>query len=255
MFTVVGFYDILEHAELAAIAAIEDPHIRVSGNDIYIPSWNRVMLVVAAGAKLAQCRLQSPSLRRMVNQRIAPVLTVALPLASLETPRIHDFHLNPRTLDIAEALNAFCVNGAVTGNEEWVLVWLMDTLAPLPGGEIVSIEGTVTVTGVKGDWVNGALTFSQTLPAGRYALVGMRAEDTAVVAVRCVYPDISARPGCLGSTSAAAADNPLFRQGRLGNWGEFEHDAPPTSDVLCNADGAVTPEIIMDLIQVRAGRR
>ena len=255
MFTLVGYYDLTEHTALAEVAAIADPHVRVSGNDIYVPSWNKIGIVVAGGAKMTQCRLQSPSLRRLANQRIAPVHTVALPLASVEIPRVFDYHLNPRTLDVAEALNAFCVNGAVTGNEEWVLIWLMDVIAPLPAGEIFSIEGTLTVTGVKGNWVNGALTFSQTLPAGRYALVGMRSEDSAVVAARCVFPDIAARPGCLGSVSYAGADNPLFRQGRLGNWGEFEHDAPPSIDVLCNAAGSVTPEIVFDLIQVRAGRR
>lgn len=254
MFTLVGFYDTAAHTALTAIAGIADPHVRVSGNDIYVPNLNKLMAVFAGGWDMEQCRLQSPSLRRMANQRIAHIFDGTCPPSQWMYLVLHDYHLNPRTLDIAEALNAFCLNGVGAG-EEWVLVWLMDRSEGLPSGEIFTIEGTTTVTGVLGNWVNGALSFTQTLAAGRYALAGLRSEDTAVVAVRCVFTDTSPRPGVLGSHSAYTPSIPLFRQGGLGSWGEFEHDAPPTIDVLCNADGAVTPEIVMDLIQVRAGRR
>jgi len=253
MFSLVGFYDATAHAALAEVDAIPDPHVRVAGNDIYVPSWNKIMAVFATGGAMTECRLQSPSLRRLSNQRIAPVGDAAWP-AMFPTPMVfHDYRKNPRTLDIAEALNAFAVNGGATA--EWVLVWLMDKVEALPAGEIFTTQGTTAVTGVLANWVNGALTFTETLPAGRYALVGMRSEDTAVVAARCVFPDIATRPGCLGQYDADTPDERLFRQGEWGNWGEFEHDAPPTIDHLCNANGAVTPEIIMDLIQVRAGRK
>lgn len=253
MFTTVAYYDQTLHAALAEVDGVADPHVRVAVNDIYVPSLNKIMAVFAGGANIAQCRLQSPSLRRMANQRIAPVLHRALPHNTPEQIAFHDYHLNPRTLDIAEALNAFTENSVAT--DEWVLVWLMDALEALPAGEIFSIEGTALRTDSVGHWTNGALTFVQTLPAGRYALVGMRCEDYNEVAARCVFPDISPRPGCPGTFNYESYDHLLFRQGRLGNWGEFEHDAPPTIDTLSNEAADHTPEIIMDLIQVRAGRR
>ncbi|GAI91217.1 unnamed protein product, partial [marine sediment metagenome] len=124
----------------------------------------------------------------------------------------------------------------------------------LPAGEIFTIEATATVSGLVGYWVNTAISFVQTLPAGRYAIVGMRVEDTDPLAARLVFPDISPRPGCIGSSTTGTDSIHKFRYGELGNWGEFEHDAPPTVDFLAQADGAVSPEIIFDLIQVRAGR-
>jgi len=263
MFTLVGFYDATTHAALAAVDAIDDPHMRVSGNDIYVPELNRIMGALAAGADMTECRLQSPSLRRMANQRIAPVGKQALPLvrsvAAVDDVGddanllYHDFRVNPRVLDIAESLNAYAANGGDTA--EWILAWLMDKIEPLPAGTMFSIEATTNPTGVLGNWVNDALTFSQTLPAGRYAVVGMRVEDTAVVAARLVFVGLPWRPGVIGVSGTDLGDIKAFRFGGTGSWGEFEHDAPPTVDTLANAAGAITPEVILDLVQVRAGRR
>jgi len=254
MFTMVGYYDATAHAALAAIAAIADPHVRVSGNDIYVPSLNKLLGVFAGGASIMECRMQSPSLRRMVNQRIAFIHPEALPVGNWMGQTAHIWKERARTLDVAEALNAFCLN-APAAAAEYVFVWLMDKLEALPSGEIFIIEGDVTLTGVVGAWVNGALTFSQTLPSGRYALVGMRAEGGTTIAARCVFPDTSPRPGSVGRAHYYEPDIPEFRYGGLGNWGEFEHDAPPSIDVLSKEAGEYTYTMMMDLIQVRAGRR
>ncbi|MBA7575757.1 hypothetical protein ES708_17593 [subsurface metagenome] len=160
--------------------------------------------------------------------------------------------IDTRTLDIAEALNAFCINTAAAA--EYVFVWLMDTLEALPSGEIVTIEATTTVTGVVGSWVNGAIGFSQTLPAGRYAIVGMRLEHNRAVAGRLVFADSSPRPGCMARPNYHAQDLVETRYGNLGNWGEFEHDAPPTIDILANDTTETEYIVAFDIIQVRAGR-
>ena len=255
MFTLVGFFDKTTHADLAAVDAIPDPHIRVSGDDIYVPMWNKIMAVEATGAGIAQCRLQSPSLRRLANQRIVPVNATVSPPTADRMRYFQDFKEHPRTLDIAEALNAYAVNGADTW--EFILVWLMDKIEPIPAGEMFSIESTViaAVTFIEGAWVNGAMTFTQTLPAGRYAIVGMRPEDGNLHAARLVFPDVSHRPGALATTDGTYYNKDLFRYGRLGSWGEFEHDAAPSVDFLGNTAGARSPEVYFDLIQVRAGRR
>jgi len=253
VFTLVGFYDATTHASLAEVDAIPDPHVRVTGNDIYVPMWNKILAVFAGGSHMLECRLQSPSLRRMANQRIAHVYPQAMPADDWMYLPMHIYKERPRTLDIAEALNAFCI---CTGDEdEYVLVWLHDKLEPLPPGEIFTIEATMSFAATNYLWVNGAITFAQTLPAGRYALVGMRCMGPHAVAARCVFPDISPRPGVLGNEHYYTPSVPEFREGRLGSWGEFEHDAPPTIDVLSDSTAAITPDIQFDLIQVRAGRR
>lgn len=253
MFTLVGYYDATQHDALAAIAGIADPHVRVQGNDIYVPSLNKMLGVFAGGATLTDCRMQSPSLRRMVNQRVEHVYPEPMPPGSWYGAIAHIYKERPRTLDIAEALNAFVINVAAT--VEYVFVWLMDKLEPLPAGEIVSLEGEAVRTDVIGSWVNGALVFTQTLPSGRYAVVGMRARHDQCVAARLVFPDTSPRPGCIGVPKFYTPTIPEFRYGGLGSWGEFEHDAPPTIDTLGAAAAEHTHFIQLDLIQIRAGRR
>ena len=253
MFTMVGYYDATTHASLAEIDGIADPHVRVNGNDIYVPKWNKLLGVFGGGANCTDIRLQSPSLRRLVNQRIGGVYPEALPAANWMGAFAHIWKAFPRTLDIAEALNAFAINGGST--DEYVFVWLMDQLDPLPAGEMVTIEGTVSVTSVEGAWVNGALTFTQTLPSGRYAVAGMRAEAGAGVAARLVFPDTSPRPGVIGVPHYYEPGLLDFRYGGLGNWGEFEHDAPPTVDFIAREAASITVYVMLDLIQVRAGRR
>ena len=253
MFTLVGYYDATEHTALAEVDAIPDPHVRVSLNDIYVPMWNKMLAVFAGGSNMIECRLQSPSLRRLVNQRIEFVYPQAMPASDWMALEAHIWKERARTLDIAEALNALCINTAAAA--EYVFVWLMDKLEALPAGEIVSLEGIVTVTPVIGNWVNGAITFTQTLPAGRYALCGMRIRGGSVIAARCVFPDVSPRPGCIGTPHYYEPGIAAFRYGGLGNWGEFEHDAPPTIDVLGPTEASLTFDVVMDLIQVRAGRR
>lgn len=270
-FTLVAFHDAEAHSSLAAVDAVADPHVRVSGNDIYVPKWNLLLAVFAGGDNMSECRLQSPSLRRLAQQRIAPVCDEALPLTrgswtvdeggtsthNIVTrdvdpnPFFHDFKDNPRVLDVSEALNAYAVNGDAT--DEWILVWLGDGIEAVPSGEMFTVEATLSVTGSKGNWVNGAITFAQTLSAGRYAIVGMRAQASNAVAARLVFQEYPHRPGVLCVAGDGYPDIKTLRYGGFGVFGEFEHDTPPTVDVLANADATVNMELNFDLIQVRAG--
>jgi hypothetical protein len=106
---------------------------------------------------------------------------------------------------------------------------------------------------VKGAWVNGAITFLQTLSAGRYAIVGMRAQASNAVAARLVFQEVSHRPGVLAVAADGYPDIKALRYGGFGVFGEFEHDVPPTVDILANASAPVSLELNFDLIQVRAG--
>jgi hypothetical protein len=258
MFTVVAYWDAVAKAALAPIAGVGDPHVRVVGNDIWIPPVNSLIAAMAGGIAVTEARLDSPSMRKLSNQRISPVALAILPMQRLvdfdgNISFVNDWLAHPRVLDEGEALEALAINGGAT--DEWVVAFLQDKPEPLPAGSIISVWGTVTLVGVLGVWVNGAIIFQEVLPAGRYAVVGMRVEDPACVAARLVLSASFWRPGCMGCNLPDDSDHPNFRYGKMGSWGEFEQLAPPTMDILANAPGALTAEVVMDLVQVRAGSK
>jgi len=253
MFTMIAYRDATAHAALAALDAVPDPHVRVGTEVINVPELNKMIGAFCGGTTVTEGRIESPSLRRLANQRLGACCTVLLPPAT-ESPDyyFHNWTKNPRTLDVAEGLEFHAVGPGTTYATG--LIWLADALAPAPSGEMFTVEATASVTGIILAWVNGALTFSQTLPAGRYAVVGMRATHTNCDAARLVFVGSSWRPGCVGTEATDRPDIPIFRNGGLGSWGEFEHDSPPTIDLLSQAAAATAPDVTLDLIQVRSGR-
>lgn len=99
----------------------------------------------------------------------------------------------------------------------------------------------------------GALTFSQTLPVGRYQIVGMNVVCASSVFARLVFPGgTSFRPGVVTNVSYGnlILGDP-FRYGRLGSYGEFEFNVPPAVEIMGTAAGAQTATVILDVVKVR----
>ena len=155
-------------------------------------------------------------------------------------------------MTIAEALELYAVNGAAS--REWGLLWLYDSLESLPGGEIITLRATASPSLSAATWANASISFDDTLPSGRYAIVGARVEDTNLAAARFVFTEFPHRPGVLASEDTDTGDIQLFRKGGLGSWGEFEHNSPPTMDFLGTGTASPTVEVLLDIVQVRAGR-
>lgn len=244
-FTLVAFLESQNAGTLLNIAGLADPHVRVSGDDIWIPAALPMMagyyVIIDAGT---DARIESPTLRTLAPIDVCPfdvgTEPGSPPLAKLQ-------QLSPKTLGPTEALNL-----KATGTAKFRtvgLIWLCDgPLAPVTG-EIFTVECSTTLTTTALAWSNGALTFGQTLPSGRYAVVGMRAKSTTLLAARLVFPGYLWRPGCIGNDSDQDIERDEFRHGRLGVWGEFDHDVPPTVDFLTVSaeSGAV---VWLDLIKI-----
>lgn len=249
-FTLVGYSESEAKASLLPLTALADEHVTVAGDDITIPELNQIIGAVALSANLDNAQLVSPSMRRVFNEDLADlIISATIPT---DEGGFNDFTKTPIPLVRSEKLNALVDNNN-TAEQSTVLVWLADG-APSPiRGAVRTIMATLPTTTATYAWTNGALTLSQTLPAGRYAIVGARAFGATLIACRFVFVGYSWRPGFIGCATLVEAKNPLFRRGGLGIWGEFEFDQPPTVDVLCSgATGSL--ELFLDLIQIRAGR-
>ena len=254
-FHLCGFYEDINTAVMAYIEAIADPCLRIVGDDLIVPDgMNQLMGYFAFGTTIVQAQILSPSLRRLALQDVSPLNVGAEPVDTQFPTVFHDLFERPITLDVSEALNAQIDQAAGVAEDETVFVWLGKGMEPVPAGQMFTLRCTNTDTLVAYAWTNGALTFSQALPAGRYALVGARVCSAGMCAFRCVFPGGTWRPGQLGVDAVGDQDLIRFRYGNAGSWGEFEHDLPPTIDFWSvSADTAQT--VHLDLIQVRAGRR
>lgn len=232
-------------ATMDAMTAVADPHVRVSGDDIWIPEALPFLAgYKALGSTLTAARIESPTLRTLTPIDVSPLDTAAKPTGANLMVKIFS---NPKTVGGGEALN-FRASVSASGRA-WGLAWLSDgPLAPVTG-EVFTVKCTSATTLVANAWTNGALTFAQTLPRGRYAVVGMRALSAGLVAARLVFPGYAWRPGCVGYSAENNTEDPDFRGGRIGVWGEFDHDVPPTVDFLSTS--ADTSEVVyLDLIKI-----
>jgi len=244
-FTIVAFDEnYAAAATLDAMTAVADPHVRVSGDDIWIPEELPMLAgYIAIGATLTAARIESPTLRTLTPIDVAPLDLAAEP----STPAAYNnLAKNPKAIGGGEALNFKATVSAAA--RCLALALLADApLAPVTG-EIITIKATNASTLTANAWTNGALTFAQSLPKGTYNIVGMRAQSAGLEAARLVIPGFSWRPGCVGADAYGDLIHQCFRFGELGIWGSFSHDVPPTVDFLSiSADTA--QEVWLDLIK------
>lgn len=249
MFHLAAFYQSVDPAgALTKLAAVADQAIRTDGNDITIPSAIANLLAeaglsAATGPSYAQ--VQSPSLRQLANQDVDPIVAAVVFGAN---PSVQAHFANPRPLKGNESVN-FLVNatgGVAAAN--YGLIWLGDGPIQKANGNIFSVRATGAATLAAGTWVNTALTFDETLPAGTYNVVGMRAIGTNLVAARLVFVGGQYRPGVPAVNAVGDQDFRFGRYGSMGSFGVFDVNQPPTLDCLGVTDTSQT--VVLDVVKV-----
>lgn len=234
---------------LTAINAVREEMLFTSGDDIRVPEMLPFIIGQAAlenDASAARAQVQSPSLRSFANLDVEPIVAAAV----FGTPPESLFHPDsPIRVEPDEALNFAVQSDPAAAALHYGLLWLADKAQERTPGNIFSVRATSTVQQTTTTWVNGNLVFTQTLPAGRYRIVGMRARSTDGVAARLVFPEQVARPGVPVVNALADLDPWQFRYGNAGVFGEFPHTNPPTVDVLGGVAAAQT--YIFDIVRVR----
>lgn len=230
------------------INAVADQALFTSGDDVRVPEEMANIIGAAAlinDASGARARIESPSLRSLVNIDVEPIVLAAVfgsPPEALFHPR------SPVPLVGDEAINFAALSDPAAGVEHVGLVWLADGPQQPVDGTVYTVRATSTVAQAAGVWTVGPLVFSQTLPAGRYQIAGWVARSTDAIAARLVFPGGRWRPGvpCIN----AIGDRVLREQryGGLGVFGEFDHLLPPQVEVL---GGVAAAQVhLFDLIKV-----
>lgn len=248
MFTTVGFFESIDSAALQALTPLADPHVRVSGDNLLVPrGLNKLLMAYALIDTPTRARIVAPSLASFSNLEIEPIDNGTEP-SSTYAP-LQDYRSSPYEFTPTEFLTVEASEAKAGAAAHFALLWLGDGQFDTPQGEIITVRATSTQTLAANAWTNGSLTFASTLPGGRFACVGARAESTGLVAFRFVPVGTGGnnRPGAIGYDAVSDVEREVFRRGGLGTWFEFDNDTPPTVDFLSiSADTAET--VWLDLI-------
>ena len=249
MFTVIGGQESRAGTTgFTPLAGVKDQHVRVDGDTIYIGAMNKLIgAFLAGGTKADEAYLDSPSLRRLCLLDMTPIEAAVNPTAN-ESYMIHP--MSPIALESNEGVKLYTQESDVDVEiRTGFIVIADDALAPV-AGEMFTIQANATITSIVGTWVNSALTFRQTLPVGKYKLVGARCKAETGVAFRFVPIGESFRPGGLCVNAVGSKDPYVQRYGGMGEWCEFDQLTPPTVELLAGTAAAQNPEFYLDLIKV-----
>lgn len=253
MFHLVAYGESVTTAgTLQALTPVPDSTVTINGNHIYVPDkYNQLILaaaIVGGSSAFTEARAQSPSLREMFYPAITPLIQGSN--FSGADP-VTDYRYNPIQLVTNEGLDHYSDGGGngSTAQNPYGLHWLADGAIQEAKGNMLTMRATAAITNASNTWVNGALTFDQTLPVGDYDVVGMRAEGTGLIAARLNFIGASAvtRPGCIGVANGQTVIDDLFRFGNMGVWGTFNSITPPSVD--CLGDSGSAQVFYLDLIK------
>lgn len=233
-----------------ALGTVQDSYLTQATSTAY--TLDRPMKLIGAyaqGATMTRAQVNTPIFRNIGPQEIAPVS------ASAAIASLFPVQVDPQgapTVPRVDPLQFLTDSGGGAGEDQFGFVWLGDGNTQVSGEEIRTIFATSSITVGNKVWGAGSFSFSQSLPAGRYRVVGMDVVGANLLAARLVPTNGGMRPGCIARASAAILPTNTFRRGNLGTWCEFESFSQPTIELFGSA--APTTQVIrMDVQQIRAG--
>ena len=242
---------VLTAGTLQAITPVADSTVTIGSNNLYVPAkYNKVLYAAGFNDNSGQTRqqLRAPSLREMFYPEIVPMLD----RNNFTGGRFFtDFSENPVQLETNEGLNFFSDGGGDGTTAQIVdgVVIFGDASPAIQKGKIFPLYATASIAAADDGWASGPIVFDQSLPVGKYDIVGMRVNATGGIAARLIFIGGSAvtRPGCFISDSITRENFPDFRMGMNGLLGTFDTSTPPSLEII---GGSTTSQaLIFDLIK------
>lgn len=248
MFHLALFDSSLAASTEAQITAVTDQILTIQDNGFLPQDGMELAFAYAMSADLQRAFLQSPTFRGITPPYIRPAHSSAL----LPTfGDVADWRANPLRVRGREVLQAWGFQDNAGVQDVRVGIGLQKSFQPAPVGDIMTMRGTSVTTATADQWTTLAMTWEDTLPEGRYAVVGLEAEGANMIGARLVLPDQQPRPGCPGLSAVGVQGPKMFRKGRLGLWGGFRSTDMPNPEVYCSgATAAFT--LYMDIVRLSA---
>lgn len=232
------------------ITGVADQTITVTGDILYVPEQAANLIGAVAlleGTTEGMAYLESPSLRANALYDIYPTYDVIEPVDS-QNVVIHPE--DPIPLSPGEGVIAYINSNPAAAAVQTVGVILSDGPITPVHGQMLHVRFVVGITETLGVWTNGQITLRQTLPVGRYQVVGAVLEATSGALFRMNFIGQYHRPGFVTHDTEAEYCHPKQRNGGLGIWGEFHTNVLPSIDLLASITAGTDQSGILDLIRV-----
>jgi len=255
VWTTLGYHEVSNNPLLDDIDALKDSSVtNIGAKSILVPGFaSKLAAVVALGGATTQARVVAPSLEAFNNVDVGGINQQDEP--DSPTPMMQFFG-NPIPLTVNEELGYQSAESLGPSGMNGIL-FLMDKIDPVATFNGVKLPvRTIRFTGsetlVPNTWTAVEPDAVQNLKAGRYQAVGLRTIVFGGVAARYDFTGeaVRHRPGCPAYDNLSDVENPIFRGGVLGVWGEFEHNQIPQIEVW-STQVATTQEFFMDLVKIR----
>lgn len=247
-FHLLAYYtnDLALSASNVALGTVTDQAWTFSSTGYFMPDNLKCFAAYAGNDAYTAVRLNQPSLRDPFLPYIEPVSLTTLPANTPPVMKMWEMGIN---LTKNEYLSVEGSRGAVAVSDAYALLWVGKSRVAIPPGPRRTIRFTSAITIAEGTWSLGAMTFSDTLPNGRFAIVGMNVFGTNLLAARLAFTGGGWRPGVLCQGAQGEWTEPAFDRDEFGLFGTFLNTIQPNLE--CFGVGAGTSQIgYLDLVQV-----
>lgn len=219
---------------------------RDASNNFLAPAAGVIRLGVASGVNASRARINTAVLREVALPYIAPINQSVVVPSPPNLADFGDFGPMPRP---ADSVSVESTHSDVAAQIQFAgLWWKFGRKEPTPGKEYRT-RFTSAIAGVIGSWASGAIVLDQVLPAGIYQVVGMDVFGANLQLARLIFMGGGWRPGVLCRNAVNSIPHPIFTDGRLGVYGEFNSVAMPQLEIYCEAANAAQ-EGYLDLVRI-----
>lgn len=233
-------------ADNAPLTAITGTAEYVQNGNHVLPKDSYLLWAYTIGASISRARIDAPSLRAY-SPPVLPYVDVGTTPSSL--PPLNDFIDLGLVLRGDEEVQFQTSNSLAAGSERhFAVICVSDTqVAPARTPEFwVRATGNTTLN--PNVWSLVTLTFSTTLPVGRYRIVRFIARSASGIVARLVIPGQLDRPGIICQGSISGQPHLYFQGGRYGDFGVFTSTTPPAVEMIASA-ADTTQEFFFGLVR------
>jgi len=245
MYHLSAYTSSLVTGALTEIPALSDDILRIDNNRFVLPRDRDLVAFAAMSVDLQRVRIATPTTRQLANPWMRPFIDGAVPV---DDPEVVDLSVRPIRLRGQEEVKVEALQDNAAAQRFTALLFISDSLAPVPAGEPFKIRATSTGAAVANAWTTIDYTLEQQLPSGLYSVIGAEVIGANGQAFRLIFDDQFDRPGFLCSGDVNQRNNDMLQEYALGEWGRFNTVTLPRLQVLANAATA-SWEIYYELIK------